>query len=244
MPLQPQVRRVGLLFVLCAQAAYGHDAFEIWTAARVRPTEVELQVTMSRSTAFTLIKDGAPGVQFIDYDNFDALRPLLKTRAAGFYVLSSDGATLTFREASAELTVEVDVEFRIVYSHPDGRKLLLNATMLTNLTPEFGTTVSVCDEKENILGWELLTGESPSLEVGLPAAMPASATNQSAASGPPAPLSSGVPAKAGSVPSAERSPSDAARPHAGVWIAGGLLALGIFSWLVAKKRVIRVRQVP
>jgi hypothetical protein len=123
---------------------------------------VELTVTLSRGTALAAAGPAAAGHSLADPSRFPAERPLLLAAAAGLFELTGDGARLELREAEVGLTVENDVEYRLVYPRPGRGPLAFRAALLTVLEdPTYGATFSLADEQGRWMGSKLLGIDDP-----------------------------------------------------------------------------------
>jgi hypothetical protein len=168
LPLKRHLRRIAALVLLLTGTARGHDPFEVTSEALLHADELEVRVTMARSLARKL-SPKIPDDISIDADHFETLRPILKATAIGLYEVTSAGAVLPVREADAMLTVENDVEFRLVYSRPAVGELIFDAVFFKKLPPEgYGTTIIAFGETGAMLGNKLLIDEDSKLHVSVP----------------------------------------------------------------------------
>ena len=166
---------LGALFA--AATVRAHDPFEITTTVRLDPTALVLDVTMARSTAMA-IAAGVKEAPTFDPADFEKHRARFVARAAALFVIASAGTPLAPPRAEVTLGRELDVEFHLVYPRPATSALRLTATHLTALGSGYGNVLTVHGDHGTLLGQQLLSAESPSLDVALAAAPGASASSR------------------------------------------------------------------
>jgi hypothetical protein len=166
-PVRRGRRAVGVglavsLAVLAPRRVSSHEIFEITAEARLRAEQVELTVTLSRGTALAAAGPAAAGDSLADPSRFPAVRPLLLAAAGGLFEVAGGGARAPLRHAEVGLTVENDVEYRLVYARPGREPLTFRATHLAVLKdPTYGAAFSLSDEEGRWLGSKLLGVDDP-----------------------------------------------------------------------------------
>jgi hydrogenase/urease accessory protein HupE len=143
--------------MLGPRRAHAHDPFEITTDAHVAGDRLSVHTTMSLLTATRACIDGGSGSGRgrIEPPAFEAHRPELTRCARAFYRITAGGRDLHAREARIELTVEEDVDMRVVYPRPAQSPLVFEATALRKLSPRAGVVLTVTGQR-TFLGQQLL----------------------------------------------------------------------------------------
>lgn len=158
-------QRAGLLVAAClalgAGQLHAHDPFEITADARLRDDTLELVVTMARSTALSVAAGGRESPTF-DPAQFEKLRPKFEACAPSLFELTAAGRKLALKRVTLALTIENDVEFRLVYAAPRRPPLRLRATHVTKLPYGYGVVLAVHSARDE-LGRDLLVAGSPEL---------------------------------------------------------------------------------
>jgi hydrogenase/urease accessory protein HupE len=156
---------IALLFCLSG-VALGHDVQASWTTARFSPDSCELTVRIHAEAVRTLIQETAPGATF-EPENFDKVRPALKSFGNTLYEVSAGGRALA--ATGTDVTVVEDIlVFRLVYPRPAGDPVRLKATHLSKVAPEFIAYVSVADEAGKPVAGHVLRQDRPLVEVEPP----------------------------------------------------------------------------
>lgn len=163
------MRRLIALLLLPSGIVFAHEPYEITTTARLRAGALELEVTMARSTAMAIATGAKDAVPF-DPAAFAALRSRFAACAGNLFAINSAGAALTLRSAAIALTVENDLEFRLVYPRPASGPLRIDAVHVPKLGQGYGDLLTVQGDHGALLGQQVLMAEETSLEVVVPAA--------------------------------------------------------------------------
>jgi hydrogenase/urease accessory protein HupE len=169
LPLLPPL--LALLSPLLAPAsARAHDPFEITTDAHIAGDRLNLHVTLSLRTAVRICLDGdgaAASRRPVSPADFEGLHPAFESCGLGFYHVAAGGQTLAARSARVELTVEDDVDMKVVFPRPARGPLLFDAVYLRRLShPNAGIVLTVTGER-TFLGQQLLRPDAPTFEVPL-----------------------------------------------------------------------------
>ncbi len=155
--------RRALLFALFAallavtSSAWAHDPFEVTTAAKLRATQLELVVTMTRKTALELATP-----QHEAQHDFLPLAPEL-------FTVSAAGEVLTVQASNVELA-DNEVAFHVTYLRPPGGPLRLAATHLEKLGEGYTTAFELSqDAAPGSKGFKILTTSDSAYELALDA---------------------------------------------------------------------------
>lgn len=164
------IRTLAAVLVLLSTAitARGHDAFEIWTIAVLRPDHLEIGITMANSTAMRLITPRNGNVALSE-SNFARYRDRLEKEAPQLCVLSRGGKPFSARSITVELTDENDVVFKLIFARPPAGPLHFRAACLKKLGQGYGGILDASDSAGKHLGWEQLSFENPTFEITIPA---------------------------------------------------------------------------
>jgi hydrogenase/urease accessory protein HupE len=164
------LRVVSLLFGLAllgvAQPASAHEPFEITTDAHVSGEELRLHTTLSLLTATRACFDGPDSQRRLEPRDFEAFRDAFDACARDYYRVSSGGAVLPARSASARLGVEGDVELWASYARPTASPLLFDASRLRKLAARAGVVLTVTGVR-TFLGQKLLSPDDAQLELAI-----------------------------------------------------------------------------
>lgn len=157
------------LLLLTVVGARAHDPFESTTVVRLRPATLELEVTLARSTALSVAKDGRPGPTF-EPAVFDTLRPLFIACAPDLFVITRAGERLEPGAVRVALSIEDDVEFHVVYPRPPPGPLDFHALHIDRLGTGFGSVVTFDLPPGPSPLPKLLMGSDTRFQVDLPGA--------------------------------------------------------------------------
>ncbi|MGC4074951.1 MAG: HupE/UreJ family protein [Nibricoccus sp.] len=162
----PFLRRLVALLVFLTASLQAHDPFEITTAARVRATALEMEITMTRATAHAITLDGQGEPKNFAPERFAELKPQLLASAARLYRVSSHTKDLPLTHAEVILTAENDVEYRLTFPRPDGGQLALDFLPLSKLPEGYGNALNLTqDNPPAVLSFQLLTASEPDVIV-------------------------------------------------------------------------------
>ena len=145
--------------------AGAHDPFQITTDARVRATGLELRVTMLGNTAAHLCNAVDGGRIQLDAASFAPLREAFERCAPGLYAITANGAGLEPVRWEVAVTIEGDVDFKLLYPRPPQGPLRFDAVHLERLTdPTYGAELTVTGEG-TFLGQAVLRRDARTLEM-------------------------------------------------------------------------------
>jgi hydrogenase/urease accessory protein HupE len=155
------------LALLCvARPAGAHDPFEITTDAHVSGDELRLHTTLSLLTATRACFDGPDSQRRLEPRDFEAFRDAFDACARDYYRVSSAGAVLPARSASARLGLEGDVELWATYARPTASPLVFEASRLRKLAARAGVVLTVTGVR-TFLGQKLLSPDDAQLEIAI-----------------------------------------------------------------------------
>ncbi len=175
-----------MLFLSGAAGAWAHDPLQANTNIWLRPSQMEVEVIMSRAPVRRLL-DNAPDVPLTE-DNFATLyQPLLKKSAPQMLALTTEGQPLAPTSVVVELFEETDIKFSFLYPRPPNGRLRVTANFIKRMSEGFGNNLGM-NEDRKVLGygdqsasnpdWEINlgkdTGITPPSELGPPPPLPAS----------------------------------------------------------------------
>jgi len=149
-----------------ARPARAHDPFEITTDAHVSGEELSLHTTLSLLTATRACFDGPDSQRRLEPRDFEAFRDAFDACARDYYRVSSGGAALPARWASARLGVEGDVELWATYARPTASPLIFDASRLRKLIARAGVVLTVTGVR-TFLGQKLLSPDDAQFEVAI-----------------------------------------------------------------------------
>lgn len=169
MPLSPIRSLVAGIVLLLPASALAHDLFEITTGVRAFPEELDLTITMARATAHRVCPGLAGDAARPELVPFEQQRPGFERCALELYAITHGSEALLPREARATLTVENDVEMRLVYPGPSHSPLRLEAKFFDRLPdPTYGAVITA-HYSDAFLGQQLVNAEVRAFEAVLPA---------------------------------------------------------------------------
>ncbi len=149
-----------------ALPARAHDPFEITTDAHVSGEELRLHTTLSLLTATRACFDGPDSQRRLEPRDFEAFRDAFDACARDYYRVSSGGAVLPARTASAHLGSEGDVELWAAYARPTLSPLVFEASRLPRLVARAGVVLTVTGVR-TFLGQKLLSPEDTRFEIAI-----------------------------------------------------------------------------
>lgn len=183
-----------LVLLLFRSTALAHDPFTSWANARIKNDHIEVEATLSRSSALLLLPNGEK-LPSPTPENFPSLAPALKAAGNTLFEVTGAGVPLAPRSVDVKLTDDdmgmTDVLFRIIYPAPAAGPVRFTAVYLEKMVDDHVGTLVVTDHSGKDLGWEPLSLQTIFLEVPLPPG-PA-ATNPNAPAQPPAPIRPATP---------------------------------------------------
>jgi hydrogenase/urease accessory protein HupE len=159
---------LGLVLLCVPRSAHAHDPFEITTDAHVSGEELRLHTTLSLLTATRACFDGPDAQRRLEPRDFESFRDAFDACARDYYRISSGGAVLPARSASARLGVEGDVELLAAYARPRVSPLLFEALPLRKLMARAGVVLTVTGAR-TFLGQKLLSPEDARFEIAITA---------------------------------------------------------------------------
>ena len=150
-------------------AAQAHEPFEITTDARIGPGHLDLHVLLAADTAAKIcFGERAPERRELKEGGAEAFAKLqarFVTCAGRFYEVKDNDRILSLRTATARLTDEEDVDFRLGYPEPPPGVLRLDAVHLNRLGDgTYGALVTVTGDR-TFFGQKLLRGGDPAARV-------------------------------------------------------------------------------
>jgi hydrogenase/urease accessory protein HupE len=173
--------RLLAVFTFLAASVLAHEPFEITTAARVRATGLEMQVTMTRATAHAIATEIPGDPQTFAPERFAELQPQLLTAASRLYRLSTHGKELTPKSAGVILTAENDIEYQLTFPRPQPGPLTLDFLPLAKLPEGYGNALNLTqDNPPAVLAFTLLTAAEPGVAVTIAPPVAASASERPA----------------------------------------------------------------
>ncbi|HEX7318164.1 MAG TPA: hypothetical protein VF297_29945 [Pyrinomonadaceae bacterium] len=158
------LRVITLIFCLSGPAR-AHDVQASWTTLRLSPGACELTVRIHAETVQSLIQETAPGASF-EPENLDKVMPALKSFGKTLFEVNAGGRTLAATESDASVIFD-EVVFNLIYPRTSADTLLLKATHLSKVTPDFTAHVRVTDETGKPLGSHVLRQSQPLVEIPL-----------------------------------------------------------------------------
>lgn len=170
-----------LAFLFLALPLRAHDPFSSWTEAHIHDDRIELELSMSRSSALLLLADSAK-LAPITLENFPGYEPKLKAIAGELFELSAGNRVLQPVAAGVQPTGTDDVAFRLRYPRPESGPLRFLGFYFDSLVDGHVGTLVVSLADGTNLGWSPLSVDQPAFEVTLP---PAAATEKPVAATPP-----------------------------------------------------------
>lgn len=163
--------RLVFLFLLSTLLARAHDAFSSIGNAQVGPGGMQLELTMARSMAITLLLDRAKLPNEITDENFERFLEPLRAQAGSLFSITAGGAALKPKDTFVELTMELDVAFHVSFPPPTKSPLRFHGSYLQKMSDGHVGTLYVEDVSGKSLGWSNLDTLAPDLEVPLPGAL-------------------------------------------------------------------------
>lgn len=172
--LPPRLRLAALSILLAAcaaaPAALAHDPYEITSDLRVETKHLELRVTFARLTALKVAAPETGGRKQFGPNQFDEVKAALEQCARRAIRLSVAGQPLAPSEVEASLTIESDIEFRLVLPRPAAGPVRFEAAFLRDLEdPGYAAVVQVIHRRK-VIKHELLRRDAPVAELALPVA--------------------------------------------------------------------------
>ncbi len=147
-----------------AGVAQAHDPLQSWTTVSLKDGGIEVQTTMASYAAQSLLENGARRPPLIS-DNFEDYLPELQQAALGLFVVTAAGEVLAPKDASVELTEELDIEFHVYYPPPGAGPWRIRVTYLDRMPEGFVSSVFVEDNAHKSLAWDDLNVERIYLDV-------------------------------------------------------------------------------
>lgn len=182
----PIFRRLVIVFVLFAPSVFAHEPFEITTAARVRITGLDMQVTMTRATAFAIAMESQGEPQNFAPARFPELQPQLLAAASRLYRIATPTQELLPIRTEVLLTVENDIEYHLTFPRPEPGQLALDFIPITKLPEGYGNALNLTqDNPPAVLSFQLLTASEPGVIVTIAPPPPSSVEVQPAPASPP-----------------------------------------------------------
>jgi len=165
------VRRVavtaGVALALAAPARAGaHDPFEITTDAHIDVYGLNLHTTLSLDSAARICLPSTPLAHRFAVAEFSQFRPQFERCGREFYALTAGGAPLSLRSLSLQLSLEDDLELRVVYDRPSKSPLSFDALGLKGLASGAGIVLTVTGQ-HSFLGQKLLTPADSRLDLSI-----------------------------------------------------------------------------
>jgi hypothetical protein len=170
----PALTRRAATFILCTLAtlaAQAHDIYSSWTEAVIREDQLELTLTLARSSAPRLLADGN-ALPPITTENFRESAPKLKAVASELFEITSAGKPLKLTSAEVKVSGDADVTFVLVYPRPAAGALRFMVHYLFQLVDGHVGTLVISDRNGKDLGWSPVTVDQPVFEVKIPASAP------------------------------------------------------------------------
>jgi hydrogenase/urease accessory protein HupE len=152
------------LALFCARSARAHDPFEITTDAHVHARELDVHTTMSLLTAERACLTLPSPARRAELADFEAFHRELEACARSYYRITSGGEALAVQAFTMALTVEGDVDTRLVYERPRKTPLVFEALGLQKLAPRAGVVITVTGER-TFLGQKLLRPDDSAFEL-------------------------------------------------------------------------------
>jgi hypothetical protein len=148
-----------------------HDAFESSTIMRLQADTIELEVTMAAQTAIALVQGERPAGR-LEPEDFPAWRAGLTDSAGLLFDVSVGGKPLPLRKVDVGLTIEADVEFRLLYPRPAAGPVEFVARHVQHLGYGYGSTLSFDFSGAIAPPMKLLMADDIRHKVDLPALIP------------------------------------------------------------------------
>lgn len=157
-----------LLVAVLASSARAHDPYEITAEAWLRRNRVTLQMTLALSTAMSTCGAAGKSNGAFDEATFAKIKPALEICARSAFTISAGEEKLVPSSVEVGLTVEYDIEYKLVYPRPEKGPVRFDAALLRLLDdPNFGTVLTVLTEGA-FLGQQVLRADDSVMEVPLP----------------------------------------------------------------------------
>jgi len=153
-----------------------HEPLASWTAARISPDALILEVVLTPGEARLLVTDYIENPPYIYPDNFEEIRPLfLEYAIVNLFEIVSDGHELHLDRFDVSYDADKDdVIFWLYYPKPNGERLDFRARYLDLMPEEHEATLMVTDGDGTSLGWELLIQGNDRFGVSLKSTAPVS----------------------------------------------------------------------
>ena len=147
---------IGGLGLFSAPRVFAHDPFEMTANGKLFPNKLELNVTMSRSTAYALIQSTSPVGTTFAPDAFPRLKASLEAHGKDIMEVKEDDSLLELRKTTVSLTREDDVEFILEYVAPTKSPLHFRGSHVKKLGYGYGIAITMLTDKNQFLGSKLL----------------------------------------------------------------------------------------
>ncbi|MEO7415100.1 MAG: HupE/UreJ family protein [Opitutaceae bacterium] len=154
--------------LLVAPALRAHNIFSSWTDAVVRTDRIELDLTLSRTSALRLIVDGDK-LPPITPENFGDYEAKLKASALELFVLSAADQALPLTASSVKISGEDDVAFTLIFPRPAGGTLRFLGNYVQFLIDGHVGTLVIKNSDDSTIAWGPVSIDQPVVDINLPA---------------------------------------------------------------------------
>jgi len=157
-----------LLGLLVCSRASAHDPFEVTTDAHIDDHGLNVRTTLSLHTAGRMCLAGPDRERRLVPGDFQLFRAAFERCARDYFALGSGAKRLELRSLSLQLSVENDLEMRLLYARPVESPLSFDARGLHGLSERAGVVLTVTGQR-TFLGQKLLRPDDPRLELPITA---------------------------------------------------------------------------
>jgi hydrogenase/urease accessory protein HupE len=179
----PLATAIVAFLLLVAAPLRAHNIFSSWTDAIVRSDRIELELTLSRTSALRLIVDGDK-LPPITPENFGDYESKLKAVAHELFVLSVGDQTLPLTSSAVKISGEDDVAFTLIFPRPSGGKLRFLGNYVQFLIDGHVGTLVVKHPDDSTIAWGPVSLDQPVVDVTLTAIDSSDSTHSAKASSP------------------------------------------------------------
>jgi len=148
---------------VCARAS-AHDPFEVTTDAHIDDQGLNVRTTLSLLTAGRMCLAGPDRERRLTPSDFPRFRADFERCARDYFAIQAGARRLDLRSLSLQLSVENDLEMRLLYPRPVASPLSFDARGLHGLSERAGVLLTVTGQR-TFLGQKLLRSDDPRLEL-------------------------------------------------------------------------------
>lgn len=163
------ILRRAALTVLMLTGSVGlraHDIFSSWAETKILVDQLELTLTMARSSAHDLLPD-ARSRPPISPESFPTVERELRAAAPRLLQITSSGKPLLLRAVAVKISGDNDVTFTLTYPRPSAGTLAFSLLYLRELVDGHVATLVISNPRGEDLGWSPLTVDQPKFQITL-----------------------------------------------------------------------------